>query len=270
MKSWKGYFKTKVSKVAPPHKILVRGYPIEELIGNLSFAEGVFLTLTSRLPTPSEANVLDAMLICALDHQFMTANTAAARYIASGCGQVYPAVAGSILCGGEFTMSPQPAAELIRWAAEMMKRDKKSRSAVAQELAEEYAREKKTLPGCGHPFHKGYDPRAVRLRKVAEKFGLISDYTLVYEDFHARWRKITGKTSVAINLDGMLACIATEIGFTPIQTNILTIIGCLPGVTAHVIEEIEEGVPLRIIPDAISKYVGPPQRHLPKKKNQRF
>jgi citrate synthase len=33
----------------------------------------------------------------------------------------------------------------------------------------------------------------------------------------------------------------------------------LPGIVAHVVEEIEEGVPLRIVPE--SYYVGEPDRH---------
>ena len=38
-------------------------------------------------------------------------------------------------------------------------------------------------------------------------------------------------------------------------------------IVAHVVEEIREGVPLRIIPDALgSKYIGPPERHIPDKR----
>ena len=33
----------------------------------------------------------------------------------------------------------------------------------------------------------------------------------------------------------------------------------LPGIVAHVVEEIREGVPLRIVPE--SYYVGVPERH---------
>ena len=37
------------------------------------------------------------------------------------------------------------------------------------------------------------------------------------------------------------------------------------GGDAHVIEEIKDGVPLRIIPDALgSRYIGHPERHVPK------
>jgi citrate synthase len=37
----------------------------------------------------------------------------------------------------------------------------------------------------------------------------------------------------------------------------------MPGIVAHVIEEIERGVPLRIVPDELgSVYVGPDERHI--------
>jgi citrate synthase len=36
-----------------PNKILVRGYPLDEMMGRLGFAEAVYLLLMGELPTPA-------------------------------------------------------------------------------------------------------------------------------------------------------------------------------------------------------------------------
>ena len=36
-----------------PNKILIRGYPVDEMMGRLGFAEAVYLLLMGELPTPA-------------------------------------------------------------------------------------------------------------------------------------------------------------------------------------------------------------------------
>ena len=45
----------------------------------------------------------------------------------------------------------------------------------------------------------------------------------------------------------------------------IALLAVLPGIMAHVIEEIEEGKPLRIVRDEDCDYLGPPERPLPKR-----
>ena len=63
-KDWHGYWKTKVSKVGE-HQILIRGYPLEEVIGNLTYTEAIYLTIRGELPTEREREMMDALL-CAI------------------------------------------------------------------------------------------------------------------------------------------------------------------------------------------------------------
>ena len=65
----------------------------------------------------------------------------------------------------------------------------------------------------------------------------------------------------------MIAAVYCELGFDPIEIEALAAVGYGYAIVAHVVEEIREGVPLRIIPDALgSKYIGPPERHIPDKR----
>ena len=68
-----------------PGMIRFRGYAIEDLIGNVSFAEMVFLMTRGELPHPDAAKLLEAALVSAVDHGPQAPSIAAAR-MAITCG----------------------------------------------------------------------------------------------------------------------------------------------------------------------------------------
>ena len=45
-------WQTALTSIAP-NSILIRGYPVDELMGRLSFADAVYLLLMGDLPTPT-------------------------------------------------------------------------------------------------------------------------------------------------------------------------------------------------------------------------
>ena len=65
-------------------------------------------------------------------------------------------------------------------------------------------------------------------------------------------------------MDGALACIMTEMGLKPLQMVSIAVLAVLPGILAHVIEEIEEGKPLRIVRDEDQDYLGQAERPVPR------
>ena len=62
-----------------PNKILVRGYPLDEMMGRLGFAEAVYLLLMGELPTPAIGRMLNAVLVSSIDHGVTPPSTLAAR-----------------------------------------------------------------------------------------------------------------------------------------------------------------------------------------------
>ena len=54
-------WKTAITKVEP-NKITVRGYSIDNLMGNVSFAQAIHLVLKGELPSESAGRMLDAVL----------------------------------------------------------------------------------------------------------------------------------------------------------------------------------------------------------------
>src|SRR6267378_6581002 len=83
-----------------PNKILVRGYPVDEMMGRLGFAEAVYLLLMGELPTPAIGRMLNAVLVSSLDHGVTPPSTLAARNVATSGAPLKDCVAAGILAFG--------------------------------------------------------------------------------------------------------------------------------------------------------------------------
>ncbi|MBI5829138.1 MAG: citryl-CoA lyase [Chloroflexi bacterium] len=265
---WSDYWRTKISYVAP-HKVLIRGYPIEEICEHLTYAEMCWLTIRGELPTKAEARVMDALLCCMPDHQFVASHTPAARFTASAFPESpIPGIASAVLTMGSNTVSPQESAKIILAACALMGAEGLSKEEAARRMVREYLDAGRRVPGLGHPTHKNEDMRASALRRVTEAQGLWGEKCQVYEAIHGAFVGITGK-KLPINIDGMMAAVMTQMDFDPLEMAGIGALAVLPGVIAHVVEEIRDGVPLRVIPDVLgSKYVGEPERHLPQARGE--
>ena len=68
-----------------PGRIDLRGTPVQDLIGNVSFAEMIWLMVRGDWPTPAQARLFEAALVSAVDHGPQAPSIAAAR-MAVTCG----------------------------------------------------------------------------------------------------------------------------------------------------------------------------------------
>jgi len=251
--------------VVTENKVLIHGYSHEDIIGGISYAAGVYLTLKGRLPSATEERMMDAALNSLLDHGFVAASVLAARIIASGNPQFVAAVAGGLLSAGSNTINPAHSAEFINEAHRRMKAEGWTIAETASRVVAEVRATKRRIPGLGHPTHKGHDFRATKLRQIADECGFFDEKGHLYEAIHAEFCRVTGKHHLPINVDGMMACIMNSMGFTPVEITAVASLAVLPGIMAHVIEEINEGKPLRHIHPDQSVYTGAPERPLPKR-----
>ena len=251
-------FQTAVSEVGAG-RVNIRGCSQEEIMRRLDYAEGTFLTLVGRMPSAAEARLVNAMLLSLLDHGFVAATITAARYIASGNPEFVPAVAGGLLAAGANTLSPEHSCELIERARELRAERELSDADAADAAVAELLADGRRVPGLGHPVHRDGDFRATVLFELADELELAGDATRLYRAIHAAFVERSGK-SLPINIDGCLACLGMDLGLTPRQTVSIALLGVLPGLMAHVDEEIEQGIPLRYITDG--EYVGTPEAPL--------
>jgi citryl-CoA lyase len=52
----------------------------------------------------------------------------------------------------------------------------------------------------------------------------------------------------------MMAVVLVELGFTPEETTGLAVLSTMPGVIAHISEELRTGRPIRVVPEAMVDY----------------
>lgn len=247
------YFSTEVSEVVEG-EVNLRGYSLHEIMREATYAEGVFLSIVGRLPTSDERRLVDAILNSLLDHGYVASTITAARYIASGNPQFIPAVAGGILAAGSNTLSPEHSYRLLERTREL--RGGGTVEDGADRIVDEYLAAKRRLPGFGHPIHKTSDFRADILFDLAEELGLAGESIRQFQAIHAAFVRKTGRTGIPINIDGALAAIGSDLGWSANQTVAFAVLSVLPGLMAHVIEEIDQNRPLRYIQDG--EYVGKP------------
>jgi citrate synthase len=85
-----------------PNKILLRGYPLDELMGRLTFGETIYLLLMGECPTPGIGRLMEAMLVSFIDHGATPPSTLAARNTATAGAPLRACVAAGVLGFGRY------------------------------------------------------------------------------------------------------------------------------------------------------------------------
>jgi citrate synthase len=249
-----------------PGKIEVRGYPIEELIGELRFPEMIWLMLRGELPSRAQALLLDAALVGAVDHGPQAPSISISR-MAISCGvELNGAMASAInvlddVHGGAGQQCMELYAAVAREAGDCI-----PTLAHVNTVLEGYEAQRRFVPGFGHRFHP-IDPRAPRLLALVDdacRTGVVSGRwahigRLVEQVLHERKGK-----RIPMNIDGATAVIFAELGFEPALGRGLFILSRAVGILAHAWEQ--RGQKARIkgpMPPTIPyRYDGPSTRSL--------
>lgn len=267
---WRDYWSTRIGW-ARQGTILVRGYRAEALIRERTFAETAYLVIRGELPSPVQARALDAVLRSGLDQAFISSAVPAARFAASAAPEApAAAIAAGVIAFGSVTGSPRECAEMLAAAHATVQDEGASPADVARRTVEAFAAAGKRIPGLGHPLHARGEPRAIALREVAEDLGVWGGRARLLDAIAAEVARRRRGRPLPINLAGAIAAVLLEIGFAPLEMVGLGVLSYLPALIAHTTEEIREGHPLRIIPEALGAcYTGPAERSLPKRPDPR-
>ncbi|MER7395248.1 citryl-CoA lyase [Streptomyces sp. NPDC000151] len=241
------YWTTRVSTLTDD-KVFVRGYDQPSLIGALPFTAASHLLIRGELPTPAQARVLDGVLAAVLDYGLEKPGTAAARYAVSANPSMPAGLATACLSVGKHTLATEDTA---RFLLDSHRKYLDSDLSIEEFAETEVARlraARQRIPGLGHPVFKRVDPRAAALRRLAVEEDCWPAEGTVYEALHAAFTRLPGKSDIAINDVGMMAVLLVGLGYTPEEGTGLAILSTLPGVIAHVSEELAAGRPIRVIP----------------------
>lgn len=258
-----GRWKTALTSIAP-NKILIRGYPLDEMVGRLSFGEAVYLMLMGELPTPSIGRMFDAVLVSSLDHGVMPPSTLAARNVATTGAPMKDSAAAGLLAFGPHHGGDIESCMRFLDAGLTETRKGRSMQEAAEWMAEECLRTHHNPPGFGHRIHTR-DPRAARLFQMVLELELEGEHVRllrVVERALASRQERFGRP-MPVNVDGAIAAISADLGFAYELGNAIFLISRLPGLIAHTHEERTRQAPMREIDPADHVYDGPAERRLP-------
>jgi citrate synthase len=217
-------------------EIVVRGYDLNELTGNIDFAAMAYLVWTGDLPSEPHRLMLNAMLVSLSEHAF-SPSAASCRFVASGGVPLNTAVAGGVLTIGTRHGSADEAARMLQEGVSRCRQESLEPEAFAVQFVSEYRKERRTLNGYHHPQHIR-DPRVVRLLSLAEELAVRGDHLRFARAIEEATEAVYGRR-LYLNAPGAMAAIGSDMGLNPEQIKGLMILSRTVSLVAHSIEEMQ-------------------------------
>jgi citrate synthase len=217
--------------------ILVRGRDLtEDLIGRIGFTEHFWLLLTGSLPSQAQRRVLDATLVAIAEHGLVPSAQVARMTLAAAPEALQGAVAAGILgCGAVVLGSSEAAGQFFAAvAARIAAGEAAARAATAVVL--EYRGARRSIPGYGHPLHKGFDPRAQRLFDVAKEVASAGPHIEIARQVERLLPDLLGKP-LALNVSGAIPAVLLDAGYPLAALKGVPILARTAGLIAHLLEE---------------------------------
>jgi citrate synthase len=232
------WWRTKIIDMEPG-RIAIRGKPIENLIGNTSFAQMIWLTVMGEPIEGPRAALFEAALVSAVDHGPQAPSIAAARMAATcGIGLQGAMATGLNMLGDVHGGAGEQAVALYHVVHEA------GPGSLAPTLDNWRAEHGRYLPGFGHRFHKPTDPRAPRLLALVDEAsgtGSVSGhFATAGRAIEAHLAAERGKP-VPMNIDGATAVIYAELGCPPPLARGFFGLSRSVGILAHAWEQTEQG-----------------------------
>jgi citrate synthase len=261
------YWRTAISDIAPG-RIAFAGYPIENLIGQVSFPAMIWLLLRGDLPSPAQARLLEAALVASVDHGPHAPSIAISR-MAVSCGLPLNGAMASALNtlddvhGG----AGEQALDLFDDVLARVGTGASLNTAAGAAIDAFTTRAGKYLPGFGHRFHP-VDPRTAPLLDLVGEAAAAGAVGGRYADAaRALETVLQGRKGrlIPINIDGATAVIYGELGFpAPLARGIFCLSRAV-GILAHAWEQTGRGERNKgPIPRQFAyRYEGPARRSVP-------
>jgi citrate synthase len=248
-----------------PNKILVRGYPLDEIMGRLTFGEAIYLLLMGEVPSPALGRLMEAILVSFIDHGATPPSTLAARHTATTGAALRACVAAGVLGFGKYHGGDiESCMQYLDTGLEIVRRGGSYRKA-AEEIVQRSVDANEIPPGFGHRFHTR-DPRAARLFQMALELEAEAEHIQMIRAVEMVLHEKPGQEALPVNIDGAIAAVCGDIGIPPAIANALFIISRVPGIAAHADEERVRQKPMRQIDPNAHLYDGPSERRLPERR----
>jgi len=238
--------------------VIIRGERLSDLVGSVTYAEMAFLLIRGDRPHEAERAMLDAILVTLADHG-ISPSSIVARTLASCGTPVQASLSGAMLSIADWHGGTgEEVGSILSTILAAAHDEDPTRVALAcDELVAARRAQKQQLPGFGHPQHTEGDPRAIQLLTLAEKLGVAGAYCRTLAVLGEALGNATGRAPLRrANVTGALAAILLDLGFHWRSIRGIVIAARSLGLTAHIVEELEQGNRWRHVPADQVEYTG--------------
>ena len=213
--------------------IVVRGFDlVEELIGEISFTDYVWLLAAGARPTATQRAVLDATLVAIAEHGLVPSVQASRMTLAAAPEAFQGAVAAGLLGCGSVILGASEAAG--RYTTEVLAAG--GGASAVREVLTRYRSSKRAIPGFGHPLHRDGDPRAIKLFAIAERLGAAAGHVEVIRETERQIPAVVGR-SLLMNVSAAIPAVLLDAGFPLEGLKGVPLLARAASLIGHLIEE---------------------------------
>lgn len=216
-------------------RIVVRGYEVNDLTGNIDFGAMVHLVLKGDLPSPPVAALTNAWMVNLAEHA-MSPSSATIRFATSGGADINAALASGVAAIGRLHGTSDRPAQMFLGVEDRAKSEALSIREAARLTVLEMRERRESMPGFHHPQHI-QDPRTVRLLGLAEDLGIAGRYVEIARAMEDATEEAFDGRRIYLNGPGAMGCTGLDAGYEPIQLKAIFIVARTLGLAAHHIEE---------------------------------
>lgn len=223
---------------ATADRIEVRGRDlVADLIGKVSFTQMFLFHLLGRDPTPVQIAVTDAVLVAIMEHGLVPSAVAARLTLLGAPESLQGAVAAGLLgVGDRFAGTASACAEVLE---SLVATPDAERAARAAAIVESYRRERRPLPGFGHPTHRSGDPRVPRLIGIARAQGVPGHYIEALRSLESAVTQTLGR-ALPTNVSAAIAVALREVDVPTEAIRGVVLTARCAGLVGHLLEELRD------------------------------
>ncbi|TNH30396.1 citryl-CoA lyase [Micromonospora orduensis] len=207
-----------------------------DLMGTVGFGELAYWLVAGRRPTPGEVRVFEAVLVALADHGFTPTAIAARLTYLSAPESLQGALAAGLLGGGSRFLGVTE--DCGRFLADTLAQagDVTDYDALALDAVTRAKRERRLVPGLGHPVHKDQDPRTPVLIRIATEEGLHGPHLRLFEAIGRVHPQVLGRT-LPLNGAGVCGAALADLGLPVEMLRGFALLARAAGLLGHLAEE---------------------------------